>query len=114
MNKGLKTVAIIASSLVMVGGTLVTGCSSSGPHRTAGRTIDDATITAKVKTDLLRDKTMHGSSINVDTYNGNVQLNGWVNTPDQKTEAETVARGVNGVVAVQNNLSLKEAAGAGQ
>lgn len=100
-------------SVALVTGTMgLTGCSSHEYHRSAGRTADDEKITAKVKTDLHGNSVMKGSDVNVATYNGHVQLNGWVDTPEQKDEAENVARDVKGVVAVQNNLALKEAAGA--
>ncbi len=93
--KTLKHLIIAACSLALVTGSIgLAGCSSSKYHRTAGRTIDDASITTKVKTDLLRDSVMRGSDVNVDTYNGHVQLNGWVNTPEQKRKRKKWRRGL--------------------
>jgi len=100
-----------------VGAMLTTGCKSSenSTHRTAGTYVDDSAITAKIKAKMIADKTVKAHEINVDTFQGNVQLNGFVDNDSQKQRAEEIARNVSGVVNVQNNLQLRpEAAGAGR
>lgn len=69
--------------------------------------VDDATITAKVKTALFQDPVVSGFDVGVDTFKGRVQLNGFVDTAEQKARAEQVARSVAGVVEVGNKLSVK-------
>lgn len=48
--------------------------------------------------------------VKVDTWKSNVQLNGFVDTAEQKQRAETIAWSVPGVREVHNNLVLKQQA----
>jgi Predicted periplasmic or secreted lipoprotein len=73
----------------------------------AGKFIDDAWITAKVKALLLKDEGIKGLAVQVDTHQGTVQLSGWVNSPEQITQAEKIARSVEGVKGVRNDLLVK-------
>ncbi|MGE5319021.1 MAG: BON domain-containing protein [Hyphomicrobiaceae bacterium] len=73
----------------------------------AGNYVDDAWITTKVKTILLKDEGLKGLDVNVETHQGTVQLAGWVNSPMQAAEAEKIARSVKGVTAVKNDLQVK-------
>lgn len=85
----------------------ITGCSGDRYHRSTGAYLDDKTINAKVKTDLLADPVVKGTQVNVDTYQGTVQLSGFVDTAEQRQRAEQIARGVKGVATVQNNLNVR-------
>jgi hyperosmotically inducible protein len=76
------------------------------PDRSAGRAIDDAGITAKVKAALLAEKGVNGTSIDVDTSQGAVTLSGRVPDQSQVDRAVEVARNIEGVKAVNNNLSV--------
>lgn len=96
-----RTKIVALAALVLA----VTGCAG---NRTMGETIDDAGITAEVKTRLAADPTAKAYQINVDTIDGVVQLNGFVDTQDGKQAAERIARGVDGVKRVDNNLEIKE------
>jgi hyperosmotically inducible protein len=73
----------------------------------AGKVIDDAWITAKVKALLLKDESVRGMDVKVQTHKGMVLLSGWVNDPKQIEQAETIARGVEGVKKVSNDLRIK-------
>jgi hyperosmotically inducible periplasmic protein len=73
----------------------------------AGEYVDDAWITAKVKTLLLKDEGVKGLDVNVETHKGTVQLSGVVSSPTQIVQAERVARSVEGVKDVSNSLQLK-------
>ncbi len=73
----------------------------------AAKFIDDAWITAKVKAMLLKDEGIKGLAVKVDTHKGTVQLSGWVNTPEQASQAEKIALGVEGVKGVRNDLLVK-------
>jgi hyperosmotically inducible protein len=77
----------------------------SDTARSAGQTIDDAAITAKVKTALLAEKGVNGTSIDVDTSQGRVTLSGRVPDQSQVERAAQVARGVEGVKDVDNRLT---------
>jgi osmotically-inducible protein OsmY len=94
----LKFVSLVALAIA------VTGCAG---NRTMGERIDDAAITAKVKSELAIDPTAKAYQINVDTRDGVVQLNGFVDNQAGKTAAERIARKVGGVKRVENNLDIK-------
>ena len=61
----------------------------------------------QVKGTLVQDPVVKALDVGVDTYKGVVQLNGFVDTPEQKARAEQIAREVAGVSEVQNKLSVK-------
>jgi hyperosmotically inducible protein len=79
-----------------------------GPERTAGVVIDDGVITAKVKMALAESPTTKAHEIKVDTRGGAVQLGGWVDSDAVRNEAGRLARAVNGVTEVNNNLDVKK------
>lgn len=76
-------------------------------NRTAGEVVDDAMITAKVKTALIGDTRTKAHQINVDTKEGIVQLGGFVDSAQAKAAASEVAESVSGVKSVRNQLELK-------
>jgi hyperosmotically inducible protein len=82
------------------------GCVSTASTRTAGETIDDSTLTARVKTALIGDERTKARQIDVDTYRGDVQLNGFVDSAAARTAAASVAQKVDGVNKVTNNLQV--------
>lgn len=86
---------------------LMLGCAGGPQSESFGEYVDDSVISTKVKTALLRDPEVSGMDINVTTFKGRVQLNGLVNDAQQIEQATQLAREVNGVVAVENNLSIK-------
>jgi hyperosmotically inducible protein len=75
---------------------------------TVGSTIDDSVITAKVKSALLSDRGVKSSDISVVTRKGEVQLSGYVDNQGQINRAIDVARGVEGVRRVGNEMSVKK------
>jgi osmotically-inducible protein OsmY len=84
---------------------LSSGCSST--PRTVGQTIDDATVTARVKAALIEDPQTKAYQIDVDTYQQAVKLNGFVDSEAARVRASAVARGVDGVKSVDNDLTVK-------
>ena len=99
----MKIKTIVTALLVI---TLM-GCQSM-TGKTAGRNVDDATITASVKSTLVADKAANLTRVDVDTNNGVVALNGVVESGEQKTRAEQLARRVDGVRNVVNNLQIQK------
>jgi hyperosmotically inducible protein len=75
--------------------------------RTLGENIDDSNTTAAVKAQLAREKVSSLLRIDVDTTDGVVALNGTVESSEQKSRAEQIARGVSGVKSVVNNLQVQ-------
>ncbi|MDB6113423.1 MAG: transport-associated protein [Lacunisphaera sp.] len=82
-------------------------CSSTATRESTGEYVDDSAITAKVKAALIHDETVKAGQVNVETFKGVVQLSGFVDNSAQKMRSEDLARGVNGVVSVTNNIQLK-------
>lgn len=102
MNKQTcRSVLILASAAFGLA-----GCVSTASTRTAGETIDDSTLTARVKTALIGDERTKARQIDVDTYRGDVQLNGFVDSAAARTAAASVAQKVDGVNKVTNNLQV--------
>lgn len=85
---------------------LATGCVSTRTQQAPGEAIDDRVTTGRVKAALIENPTTKASQIDVDTFRGVVQLNGFVDTTTAVTDATLVARKVNGVKEVRNNLRL--------
>lgn len=73
----------------------------------AGDKIDDAAITAKVKTALMAEPGLKSLDINVDTRDNVVTLAGTVGTQELKQRASHVAQSVNGVKSVSDQLVVK-------
>ena len=73
----------------------------------AGDMLDDAGITASVKTDLAKDSELSALAINVDTKDGVVTLNGPAPNEAAKARAETIAKAAKGVKSVDNKLVVK-------
>jgi hyperosmotically inducible periplasmic protein len=85
-------------------------CTSTRTQKSAGEQIDDTVITGKIKADLIGDPVTKAHEIDVEVFKGRVQLNGFVRDNDMRQRAVAIAKQVNGVVAVDNNLKLKGAA----
>jgi hyperosmotically inducible protein len=71
------------------------------------RVLRDAALTARVKAALLAEKGIPSLSISVDTYEGQVQLSGFVPAPDIVSRAGRVTASVSGVRSVHNNIAVK-------
>lgn len=69
--------------------------------------IDDSMITTKVKAAILNEPGLDSAEINVETYEGTVQLSGFVESQSDITRAVEVARRVEGVRSVKNDMRLK-------
>lgn len=95
-----------ASAIAALAGTAF--ATDTAP-RSAGQVIDDAAITGSVKTRLIGDSDTKAYQINVETSKGVVQLNGFVDTPAAKAEAERLAHLADGVTEVRNNLEVRTA-----
>lgn len=72
-----------------------------------GDKISDASITAKVKTAIVAKPGLNAMQIDVDTVNGVVTLKGTVDSPQLLENATKVAQTVEGVKAVDNQLTVK-------
>jgi osmotically-inducible protein OsmY len=94
-------------ALTMAAVALV-GCAATTHHESTGQSFDDATITGKVKADLIEDPLTKGREISVTTAHGVVHLSGFVDSKEQRDEALRVAQAVPGVRNVDNGMQLKQ------
>ncbi len=84
--------------------TTVVGCAADLPRESAGEYIDDAVITTKVKAAILDQPALKSSEISVETFKGTVRLRGVVASQSTIDKAVEVARRVNGVRLVRNEM----------
>lgn len=104
--------SMVLAALMAIGAVGCHSTSEQGPventSANAGRVVDDSVITGKVKAALVADPTTKAHQISVETFKGTVQLNGFVDDAAARTRAVEIARTVDGVKDVNNNLELRE------
>ena len=98
------TLAATVSAIVLL---TATGCAVTRGQETVGAYIDDAGITTLVKTRMIENKQVDAASIRVETLNGTVMLSGFAKNSTERSTAESIARGVNGVKMVKNEISVR-------
>jgi osmotically-inducible protein OsmY len=98
---------ILILILATLGVASFSGCAATATRESTGEYIDNTAITAKVKAALVRDELVSALDVSVETFRGVVQLSGFVDTQAQKDRAAQVARSVEGVTDVKNNLVVK-------
>jgi hyperosmotically inducible periplasmic protein len=101
LSKAAIVLALATSSLGMV------SCAVFEDRQTAGEYVDDATISTKVRTEIIKDENLKLSQINVETFKGTVQLTGFVDTAAKSARAAQVAAAVSGVKQVKNDIVVK-------
>jgi len=89
--------------------TLLTavGCASTQKQEGTGEYVDDSVITTKIKAAILNEPTLSSAEINVETFKGEVQLSGYVNSAADISKAVEVAGSIKGVNSVKNDMRLK-------
>ena len=107
----MKAFAIAASAIAIA----VAGCAADRPQNQTGgsastevkQDLRNAALTARVKTALAGDVGLNAFKIDVDSFGNTVTLKGTVNSPETKRRAEEVARKVDGVATVRNELQVR-------
>jgi osmotically-inducible protein OsmY len=97
----------LAATITAVALLTTAGCAVTRGQETVGAYVDDATITTQIKSRFIENKQVDAASIRVETLNGTVMLSGFAKNATEKTTAETIARGVNGVKAVKNEIAVR-------
>ncbi len=98
---------ILAATTAALALVVASGCAVSRGQQSVGAYVDDAGITTAVKTKLFEDKTVAGSSISVETLNATVLLSGFAKSAAERSTAESLARSVNGVKDVKNQIVVR-------
>lgn len=92
--------ALLAAILLVL--PLLAACG-----KTVGDTIDDATITTRIKTAFVNDPVVGAARIDVDTFKGVVTLSGRVKSKDEEAKAISLAKSIKGVVDVKSTLQIQ-------
>ena len=100
--KKLRFVPTVLQALCLIAPLLLGACG-----KTIGETIDDATITTRVKTAYINDPIVGALRIDVDTFKGIVTLSGRVKSKEEETKAIALARTINGVADVKSTLQIQ-------
>jgi osmotically-inducible protein OsmY len=95
-----RVVALLA--IVLLAPLLLGACG-----KTVGETIDDATITTRVKTSFINDPMVGALRIDVDTFKGVVTLSGRVKSKEEEQRAIELARQIRGVTEVKSALQIE-------
>lgn len=105
LNKYLSAVFLA----VFMSGSLVSvvGCGATETKRGTGEYVDDSVITTKVKAAILEDPLTKVLEIQVKTFKGEVQLSGFVSSREAANRAIELARGVQGVKSVKDDMQIK-------
>lgn len=101
-----NTAALILAALMA---STVVACTSTPTQQSAGESIDDGVLTAKVKAALIEDPVTKAHQINVETFKGQVQLSGFVESSEARSRALQLARDVDGVKNVKDALEIRKA-----
>jgi hyperosmotically inducible protein len=103
----MKFRTALAVSLSAAALLTLSGCAVMRGQETAGAYVDDATITTQIKSRFIENKQVDAASIKVETLNGTVMLSGFAKNATEKSTAERIARDVNGVKSVRNEIAVR-------
>ena len=95
---GFFIVALMISAL---------GCGSTSQKSSTGEYLDDSVITTKVKAAIFNEPSLKVNQITVETYKNVVQLSGFVDSSASMDKAVAVARSIDGVSSVKNDMRLR-------
>lgn len=88
-------------------GVALPACSAIEGRQSAGEYVDDATIATKVRTEIVGDANLKLRQIDVAVMDKVVQLSGFVDNAQEKSHAADVARKVEGVRSVKNDIVVR-------
>jgi hyperosmotically inducible periplasmic protein len=92
------------SAIIFLTALFLGACASD---RTVGERIDDAGIVTRANAALAGSPVASAWAVSVESNNGTVLLSGFVDSAEERAEAERLVAQVDGVVEVRNNLELR-------
>lgn|SRR5699024_9521138 len=104
MNKMQKLAGGLIALIMLV---VFSACAGTETRRSTGAYLDDKTISTRVNTALATDPIAKATQVQVQTYEGVVQLSGFVDSEENKQRSEELARSIEGVREVQNNIVVR-------
>ena len=87
--------------------TAFLGCEATQKKESTGEYIDDAAITAKIKSGILQEPQLKSLQIEVKTFKGVVQLSGFVDSAQSAARAGEIAGSVATIKELKNDLVVK-------
>lgn len=113
-----RPAALMAALFALFALLVAAGCNKSAPPTTAqnqaqveNQETTDSAVSSAVKTALLQNSDLHTFDITVVTSKGDVRLTGQLDTQAQISTALSVARGIQGVHSIHDELTVKKAPG---
>ncbi|MCC5827551.1 BON domain-containing protein [Alkalimonas sp.] len=103
----MKTRNVYAIFFLSLFSLMLLGCGATTTSESTGEYIDDTVITTKVKAAIFNHESLKVNEISVETFKGEVQLSGFVSSASHMPIAMRLARDVNGVTSVKNNMQVK-------
>jgi osmotically-inducible protein OsmY len=105
--KNLSSVltAALAAAVLATG----VGCAPTPTRQSTGEVIDDAALTARVKSALINEPGVKSTAINVEAFRGSVSLSGFVDSAQMAEKAVAATQKVGGVRSVKNDMQVKSA-----
>jgi len=85
----------------------VAACSTISKRETAGEYVDDVTISTKVRAQIFDNPNLKKFQVHVETFQGVVQLSGFVDSYASRSTAEEIAAHVRGVKSVKNDIVVR-------
>lgn len=98
---------IIATVVVSTFVLTASGCAVQRGQQSPGAYVDDASITAALKTRYVGKTKVDASAISVETMNGVVLLSGFAKDATEKSNAESMAWKIAGVKSVKNEIIVR-------
>ncbi len=105
--KSRSSILRSAAIALAVTGSLA-GCAVMRGQESVGSYVDDARITAEIKSTMASDKDVAATAISVETLNGVTQLSGFAKSQAEKERAAAIAREVKGVKAVRDDIVVRQ------
>ncbi len=103
MHPTIRLAALAAAAV------LASGCNLMKGKETTGQAVDDATLSARARTALVKDSTVSASDFNIEVYKGNVTLTGVAKNEAEVNRAIEDIKRVPGVAGVKNATRLATA-----
>jgi len=98
----LRKLATVSAVALLLG-----ACSVTEGKQTTGQYVDDATVSTRVRTAIVRDPNVSLTELDVKTMNGTVQLSGFTDQQAKKDRAGQIAKSTEGVKDVKNDIIVK-------
>jgi osmotically-inducible protein OsmY len=104
----LALTVICAGVMPLSLAVLGSGCAGDRYHESTGEDIDDSATTGRVKKALHDDTQFKFDDVHVTTFKGVVQLSGFADSRDARNRAGEIAKMVEGVKDLENNITVKQ------